>query len=99
MQQQQQQQRNQVRPMRYPNNNQQGNQPQRQGGWVQRGQMRQRGRPRSAGYRQHPNFQQNQNGTKPKIKFDQEYDFEQANSEFEVLINQLAKVICSFKYF
>ena len=70
---------------RYQN---QSNQPQqRQGGWVQRGQVRQRGRPRGTGYKMNP-AQPAQAGAKPKIKFDQEFDFEQANTEFEELKNK-----------
>lgn len=53
------------------------------GGWMNRGNMRGRGRGRG-------NFRSNQpgnTGAKPKntLKFDNDYDFEQANTEFEEL--------------
>lgn len=61
--------------------------------------QRPRGRGRNTGYK-NPNAQQNEAAAKPKIKFDQEYDFEQANSEFENLMSQLSKVsiICNEKH-
>lgn len=53
------------------------------GGWVNRGNMRGRGRGRG-GFRTN---QTGNNATKPKntLKFDNDYDFEQANTEFENL--------------
>ena len=53
------------------------------GAWMSRGNMRGRGRGRG-------NFRNNQpgnTGAKPKntLKFDNDYDFEQANTEFEEL--------------
>ncbi|XP_029047709.1 protein LSM14 homolog A isoform X2 [Osmia bicornis bicornis] len=58
------------------------------GGWMNRGNMRGRGRGRG-GYRNQPG----NTGAKPKntLKFDNDYDFEQANTEFEELRSQLAK--------
>jgi protein LSM14 len=69
--------------------NQQGNQ--QRGGWTSRGPMRQRGRPRG-GFK--PNQGQPTQGNKAKntLKFENDYDFEQANTEFEELRSQLAKV-------
>ncbi|XP_051176193.1 protein LSM14 homolog B isoform X1 [Leptopilina boulardi] len=59
------------------------------GGWMNRGTMRGRGRGRG-------NFRSNQpgnTGAKPKstLKFDNDYDFDKANTEFEELRSQLAK--------
>ncbi|XP_033220424.1 protein LSM14 homolog B isoform X2 [Belonocnema kinseyi] len=61
------------------------------GGWVNRGGSNMRGRGRGRG-----TFRNNQpgnTGAKPKntLKFDNDYDFEQANTEFEELRSQLAK--------
>ncbi|XP_054013797.1 protein LSM14 homolog car-1 isoform X2 [Hylaeus anthracinus] len=58
------------------------------GGWINRGNMRGRGRGRG-GFRN----QIGNTGAKPKntLKFDNDYDFEQANTEFEELRSQLAK--------
>ncbi|XP_034186023.1 LSM14 family protein trailer hitch isoform X2 [Osmia lignaria lignaria] len=58
------------------------------GGWMNRGNMRGRGRGRG-GFRNQPG----NTGAKPKntLKFDNDYDFEQANTEFEELRSQLAK--------
>lgn len=61
------------------------------GGWINRGGNNMRGRGRGRG-----NFRPNQPGNagaKPKntLKFDNDYDFEQANTEFEELRIQLAK--------
>jgi protein LSM14 len=69
--------------------NQQGNQ--QRGGWTSRGPLRQRGRPRG-GFK--PNQGQPTQGNKAKntLKFENDYDFEQANTEFEELRSQLAKV-------
>lgn len=52
------------------------------GGWMNRGNMRGRGRGRG-GFRNQPG----NTGAKPKntLKFDNDYDFEQANTEFEEL--------------
>lgn len=52
------------------------------GGWINRGNMRGRGRGRG-GFRNQPGNA----GNKPKntLKFDNDYDFEQANTEFEEL--------------
>lgn len=52
------------------------------GGWMNRGNMRGRGRGRG-GFRNQPGNA----GAKPKntLKFDNDYDFEQANTEFEEL--------------
>ncbi|XP_065160243.1 protein LSM14 homolog car-1-like isoform X3 [Atheta coriaria] len=79
-------------------------QQQRQGNWVPRGPMRQRarGRPRGGGGNfggpqgsngfKPTNRQQGQGqGGKPKITFDKEYDFEQANTQFEEMCGKLAK--------
>ncbi|GAB1866089.1 LSM14 protein-like protein A [Camponotus japonicus] len=68
-----------------------GNRGHPQGGWVNRGNMRGRGGGRGRG-----NFrtiQAGNAGAKPKntLKFDNDYDFEQANTEFEELRSQLAK--------
>lgn len=74
------------------NQNNQGNQ--RGGNWNNnRGPARPRGRSRGGGYRPNQN-QQNQGGNKPKntLKFENDYDFEQANTEFEELRSQLGKV-------
>lgn len=79
----------QYRPQGNRNQNSQNNQ--RQGGWTQRGQMRQRGRSRG-NYK--PPGQPSQQGGKPKtLKFEKDYDFEQANTKFEELRSQLGKVI------
>ena len=58
------------------------------GGWMNRGNMRGRGRGRG-GFRNQPGNA----GAKPKntLKFDNDYDFEQANTQFEELRSQLAK--------
>ncbi|CAK9816713.1 Protein LSM14 homolog B-B [Anthophora plagiata] len=58
------------------------------GGWINRGNMRGRGRGRG-GFRNQPG----NTGAKPKntLKFDNDYDFEQANTEFEELRSKLAK--------
>ncbi|XP_043260488.1 protein LSM14 homolog A isoform X2 [Colletes gigas] len=68
-------------------NHAQGNRGNR-GGWINRGNMRGRGRGRG-GFRNQPG----NTGAKPKntLKFDNDYDFEQANTEFEELRSQLAK--------
>ncbi|XP_074028128.1 LSM14 family protein trailer hitch isoform X2 [Leptinotarsa decemlineata] len=62
------------------------------GGWTNRGgpPMRTRGRPRG-GYRNQPN---GQSGTRQRntLKFENDYDFEQANTEFEELRSQLGKL-------
>lgn len=62
-------------------NHAQGNRGNR-GGWMNRGNMRGRGRGRG-GFRNQPGNA----GAKPKntLKFDNDYDFEQANTEFEEL--------------
>lgn len=54
------------------------------GGWVNRGNMRGRGGRGRGGFRTN---QTNNAGAKPKntLKFDNDYDFEQANTEFEEL--------------
>ncbi|XP_076752906.1 LSM14 family protein trailer hitch isoform X1 [Xylocopa sonorina] len=59
------------------------------GGWMNRGNMRARGRGGRGGFRNQPG----NTGAKPKntLKFDNDYDFEQANTEFEELRSQLAK--------
>ncbi|XP_026670643.1 protein LSM14 homolog A isoform X3 [Ceratina calcarata] len=59
------------------------------GGWINRGNMRPRGRGGRGGFRNPPG----NTGAKPKntLKFDNDYDFEQANTEFEELRSQLAK--------
>ncbi|KDR15799.1 protein LSM14 homolog A-B isoform X2 [Zootermopsis nevadensis] len=68
------------------------------GGWVNRGGMRRgrgRGGPSSGGFNRPPGSGQQQTGTggKPKntLKFENDFDFEQANKEFDTLRNQLAK--------
>lgn len=78
---------------------QQQNHGNRGGGWTNRGNMRQRGRGRGGGGQQGmfrpPQGAQNAGpGGKPKstLKFENDYDFEQANTEFEELRSQLAKV-------
>ncbi|KAH0946945.1 hypothetical protein HN011_001225 [Eciton burchellii] len=62
------------------------------GGWINhaRGNMRGRGGRGRGGFRTN---QTGNAGTKPKntLKFDNDYDFEQANTEFEELRSQLAK--------
>ncbi|XP_026827959.1 protein LSM14 homolog A isoform X1 [Ooceraea biroi] len=60
------------------------------GGWINRGNMRGRGGRGRGGFRTN---QVGNAGTKPKntLKFDNDYDFEQANTEFEELRSQLAK--------
>ncbi|KAI4471820.1 scd6 protein-related [Holotrichia oblita] len=88
-QQQPQQQRNHTQQQQYPR--------QRQGGWIPRGNVRQRGRSRG-GYKPPqtgPAPQANQQGNKPKntLKFDNDYDFEEANTHFEEMIrNKLGKM-------
>ncbi|KZC09511.1 Protein LSM14 like protein B-A [Dufourea novaeangliae] len=59
------------------------------GGWMNRGNMRGRGGRGRGGFRSQPGNA----GAKPKntLKFDIDYDFEQANTEFEELRSQLAK--------
>lgn len=54
------------------------------GGWINRGNMRGRGGRGRGGFRTN---QTGNAGTKPKntLKFDNDYDFEQANTEFEEL--------------
>lgn len=53
--------------------------------------MRARGRPRGgSGFR--PNQPNQGNKVKNTLKFDNDYDFEQANTEFEELRSQLGKV-------
>lgn len=63
-------------------------------GWVQRGGRgggRGRGR---GGYNGRPGGQQGMGGQRPKniLKFENDYDFEQANTEFDKIRTQLAKV-------
>lgn len=78
------------------NNQQQlGNQQQYQrGGWGNRGGLRQRGRPRGTGYRPNQGQPNINPAAKAKntLKFENDYDFEQANTQFEELRNQLSKV-------
>ncbi|XP_011152846.1 protein LSM14 homolog A isoform X1 [Harpegnathos saltator] len=59
------------------------------GGWVNRGNMRGRGGRGRGGFRAN----QAGNTAKPKntLKFDNDYDFEQANTQFEELRSQFAK--------
>ncbi|XP_014474566.1 PREDICTED: protein LSM14 homolog A isoform X2 [Dinoponera quadriceps] len=59
------------------------------GGWVNRGNMRGRGGRGRGGFRTN----QAGNAAKPKntLKFDNDYDFEQANTQFEELRSQFAK--------
>ncbi|XP_069687851.1 protein LSM14 homolog A isoform X2 [Periplaneta americana] len=72
--------------------------PPMRGGWVNRGGMR-RGRGRGGnsggGFNRQPGGGQQQGGAggKPKntLKFENDFDFEQANKEFDSLRNQLAK--------
>ncbi|XP_057663547.1 protein LSM14 homolog B-A isoform X2 [Diorhabda carinulata] len=74
----------------YSNQGYQQNQNHR-GNWVNnRGPMRMRGRTRGTGYRNNPSG----NATRPRntLKFENDYDFEQANTEFEELRSQLGKV-------
>lgn len=64
----------------------QGGQQRPQQGWTNRGPVRPRGRPRGSGV-----FKPNQQGNKKNtLKFDSDYDFEQANTEFEELRSQFA---------
>ncbi|XP_044266085.1 protein LSM14 homolog B-like, partial [Tribolium madens] len=83
--------------MRTQNQGPQGPHPgnQQRGGWTNRGPMRPRGRPRG-GFK--PNQGQPTPGNKAKntLKFENDYDFEQANTEFEELRSQLAKVSVVF---
>lgn len=71
---------------------------QRQGGWIPRGNVRQRGRSRG-GFKPPQTgttAQATQPGSKPKntLKFDNDYDFEEANTHFEEMIrNKLGKVL------
>lgn len=77
--------------------NQQGNQHnQQRGGWINRGPMRQRGRPRGGGFKSNQGQPTQGNKAKNTLKFENDYDFEQANTEFEELRSQLAKVSCDF---
>lgn len=84
-------------PQRASQQQQQQPQAPGRGGWVNRGGMR-RGRGRSgtsgSGFSRTPGSGQ-QTGTsgKPKniIKFENDFDFEQANKEFDTLRSQLAK--------
>lgn len=69
------------------------------GGWpnlrgAPKGGQNNRGRPQKSGpFRPGAGGAQNQSGNNKKtLKFDSEYDFEQANTEFEELRNKLAKV-------
>lgn len=74
---------------------------QRQGGWIPRGAPRQRGRPRG-GYRPPQGGNQpNHQGGKPKntLKFENDYDFEEANTHFEELRSQLGKVGYNLVFF
>ncbi|KAK9693492.1 Scd6-like Sm domain [Popillia japonica] len=70
---------------------------QRQGGWIPRGNVRQRGRSRG-GFKPPQTgttAQATQPGSKPKntLKFDNDYDFEEANTHFEEMIrNKLGKM-------
>ncbi|CAH1130004.1 unnamed protein product [Ceutorhynchus assimilis] len=77
-------------------NNQGGYQQYNRGGWnQQRGIARGRGRGKGAPFRPGgatPGQQGGQQGNKKTLKFDSEYDFEQANTEFEELRCKLAKV-------
>lgn len=68
----------------------QGNRGNRGGGWVNRGNMRGRGGRGRGGFRTN---QAGNAGAKPKntLKFDNDYDFEQANTEFEELRSKFAK--------
>lgn len=66
---------------------------QQQSNWVNRGQMRGRGRPRPGGFRNNQvNNKGNTSRTRNTLKFDNDYDFEQANTQFEELRSQLGKV-------
>ncbi|XP_011882532.1 PREDICTED: protein LSM14 homolog A isoform X2 [Vollenhovia emeryi] len=60
------------------------------GGWVNRGNMRGRGGRGRGGFRMN---QANNTGLKAKntLKFDNDYDFEQANTQFEEMKSQFAK--------
>ncbi|XP_074110657.1 LSM14 family protein trailer hitch isoform X3 [Cotesia typhae] len=62
------------------------------GGWVPRGNVS-RGRGRGGRGGAFPQNQQGNTGSKPKntLKFDNDYDFEQANTQFEELRSRLAK--------
>lgn len=72
----------------YQNNrsNNQGN------NWITRGPMRARGRPRLGAYRGNQTNQSNNNKNRNTLKFDNDFDFEQANTQFEELRSQLGKV-------
>lgn len=54
------------------------------GGWINRGNMRGRGGRGHGGFRQ-TNQPNNPNKPKNPLKFENDYDFEQANTEFEEL--------------
>lgn len=69
------------------NQHNQHNQQRQQQNWINRGPVRQRGRPRGGNFK--PNQQQGNKG-KNTLKFDDDYDFEQANTEFEELRNQFS---------
>lgn len=74
----------------YSNQGYHQNQNQR-GNWMNnRGPMRMRGRTRGTGYRNNPSG--NAPRSRNTLKFDNDYDFEQANTEFEELRSQLGKV-------
>ncbi|XP_015174019.1 PREDICTED: protein LSM14 homolog B-A isoform X1 [Polistes dominula] len=60
------------------------------GGWMNRGNMRGRGRGRG-GFRVNQPGNTGTTKSKNTLKFDNDYDFEQANTEFEELRSQLAK--------
>lgn len=61
------------------------------GGWIARGNIRGRGRGRGGGSFRPPQPGSINNKPKNTLKFENDYDFEQANTEFEELRSQLAK--------
>lgn len=71
----------------------QNNRSNNQTNWVNRGPMRARGRQRPSGFRNNQTNQGGTNKTRNTLKFDNDYDFEQANTQFEELRSQLGKVI------
>lgn len=71
------------------------------GGWIQRGPPRPRGNRARGGQGGYRPMNQNQGGLHPNqqggkkkntLKFDNDYDFDKANTEFEELRSQLTKV-------
>lgn len=79
----------------YRNQHNQGyrnNRSNNQTNWVNRGPMRARGRQRSSGYRNNRYQISSIDSFINPLAFPSDYDFEQANSQFEELRSQLGKV-------